>query len=338
MRQLPDLSGTDAAQLTAVLRGQPLNLVRGRSVELDGPADAEFLIEGYIDAKEIDAARGTVTSPSGLLVSRQRLAVIRVTAVTHRSQPVLPSVVHAASDSEETAWYPLLSELLTPVMQRMHPAVQTFRFSRDGQGRRIGFVGFGPGSQVMRGRCLQGLANWPTLADAVVLVAVDEDLDLSRSSNIWQQVAANADPGHDVGLCLWCATPVTGLPGFEQLGYLVDRRDPQARCSHGRLGANRRTARSGSRGGQAALAADISAVTRLARGSYVRTRCPASSLATVNCHSTAGLRPHRGRNLVVVQTTKLGRANAYRRLETHLEGGVRFRFIFDSTQPERAAH
>jgi 4-hydroxy-3-polyprenylbenzoate decarboxylase len=196
--QLPDLPGTDAAQLAAVLRGQPLNLVRGRSVELDGPADAEFLIEGYIDAKEIDAAQGTVTSPSGLLVARQRLAVIRVTAVTHRSQPVLPSVVHAASDSEENAWYPLLSELLTPVLQRMHPAVQTFRFSRDGQGRRIGFVGLRTRFPGHARQVLQGLANWPTLADAVVLIAVDEDLDLSRSSTIWQQVAAHADPGRDV--------------------------------------------------------------------------------------------------------------------------------------------
>jgi 3-polyprenyl-4-hydroxybenzoate decarboxylase len=42
------------------------------------------------------------------------------------------------------------------------------------------------------------LASWPTLADAVVLIAVDEDLDLSQSSTVWQQVAANADPGHDV--------------------------------------------------------------------------------------------------------------------------------------------
>ena len=139
-----------------------------------------------------------MTSQSGLLVARQRLAVIRVTAVTHRSQPVLPSVVHAASGSEETAWYPLLSELLTPVLQRMHPAVQTFRFSRDGQGRRIGVVGVRTRFPGHARQVLQGLANWPTLADAVVLIAVDEDLDLSQSSTVWQQVAAHADPGHDV--------------------------------------------------------------------------------------------------------------------------------------------
>jgi len=40
--------------------------------------------------------------------------------------------------------------------------------------------------------------TWPTLADAVVLIAVDEDLDRSQSSTVWQQVATNADPGRDV--------------------------------------------------------------------------------------------------------------------------------------------
>ena len=196
--QLPDLPGTDAAQLTAVLRGQALNLVRGRTVELDGPADAEFVIEGYIDAKEIDAAQGTVASPSGLLVARQRLPVIRVTAVTHRSQPVLPTVVYSASGSEELAWYPLLSELLTPVIQRTCPAVQSFRFSTDSQGQRTAFVGLRTRFPGHARQVLHGLAQWPRLADCMVLIAVDDDIELAEPSSIWQQVAKQVDPAHDI--------------------------------------------------------------------------------------------------------------------------------------------
>ncbi len=195
--QLPGLPDTDAYQLAGVLRGQTLNLVRGRTIEIEGPADAEFLIEGYIDPKEIDAAQGTVASPSGLLVARQRLAVVRVTAVTHRSQPVLPQVIHAAGNSEEDAWSPLLSALLVPVMCRMHPAVQSFQFSRDGQGRSIGFVGLRTRFPGHARQTLQGLANSPLLADVMLLIAVDDDVEITDSSAVWRQVALMSDPAHD---------------------------------------------------------------------------------------------------------------------------------------------
>ena len=195
--QLPGIPDTDACQLASVLRGQTLNVVRGRTLELEGPADADFLIEGYIDPQEIDAAQGTVASPSGLLVTRQRLAVIRVTAVTHRSQPVLPYVVHVAGNSEETAWAPLLSQLLLPVMRRIHPGVQTFQFSRDGQGRRIAFVGLRTRFPGHARRILQGLAQWPALADVMLLIGVDEDVAIHDSSTVWQHVAQMSDPVSD---------------------------------------------------------------------------------------------------------------------------------------------
>ena len=130
-------------------------------------------------------------------MARQRLAVVRVTAVTHRSQAVLPAVVHAAGNSEVEAWSPLLSEMLLPVMRRIHPAVQSFQFSRDGQGRRIAFVGLRTRFPGHARQTLQGLANWPLLADVVLLVGVDEDIALTDSSTVWQQVAAQSDPAHD---------------------------------------------------------------------------------------------------------------------------------------------
>ena len=195
--QLPGIPDTDACQLAGVIRGQTLNLVRGRTIEIEGPADAEFLIEGYIDPQEIEAAQGTVASHSGLLVARQRLAVVRVTAVTHRSQAVMAAVIHSAGDSEVAAWSPLLSELLLPVLRRIHPAVQTFQFSRDAQGRRIAFVGLRTRFPGHARQTLQGLANWPQLADVVLLIAVDEDIAITDSPTVWRQVAAMTDPAQD---------------------------------------------------------------------------------------------------------------------------------------------
>lgn len=195
--QLAGVPGVDAMQLAGVVRGSPLNLVRARTLEMDGPADAEMLIEGYIDPQEIDAAQGTVASPSGLLVSRQRLAVIRVTAVTHRSQAVLPSVVHAAAASEAQSWSAVLSSWLQPVIQRVHPSLQSLEFCSDEQGRRIAFVGLRTRYLGHARQTLQGLAHNPLLADVSLLVAVDEDVDVTNTASVWRQVSWMADPVSD---------------------------------------------------------------------------------------------------------------------------------------------
>ncbi|RLS54552.1 MAG: UbiD family decarboxylase [Planctomycetota bacterium] len=195
--QGPAVPDWDAYSLVGILRGHSLNLARGRTVELDAPADAEMLIEGYIDLQAIPA-EGTVATAAGFLVPRTQLAVIRVTALTHRAQPVIPVVVHSAAGNETDAWSPLLAALLQPLLERINPAIRAFEFYRDGAGRRIGCAAIETRHPGHARQALQCLASWPPLSDVVMIVGVDDPALLSEPCRLWAEVSRHADPAHDI--------------------------------------------------------------------------------------------------------------------------------------------
>ncbi len=195
--QCPSLPDIDPYELVGVLRGQPLNLTRGRTVELDGPADAECLIEGYLDLQEVPA-QGTVADASGLLVPRQQVAIVRVTAMTHRAQMVLPVVVHSAGGNETDTWNPIIAAMLQPALQRINPAISSFEFSQGPAGRRIGIARVETRYPGHARQALQSLATWPPLNDLVSAVAIDNSVDLVDNGCVWAEVALHVDPAIDL--------------------------------------------------------------------------------------------------------------------------------------------
>ncbi len=61
-----------------------------RTVEIDVPADAEIVIEGYVDPLESPSGRGVVATGLGIVTERTDLPLLRITAITHRANPHPP--------------------------------------------------------------------------------------------------------------------------------------------------------------------------------------------------------------------------------------------------------
>jgi len=76
------------ADVIGGLRGRPLELVRCQSVDLEVPATAEIVIEGFINPDESEE-EGPFGEYTGYVGGRQRRPVLHVTAVTHRNDPIL---------------------------------------------------------------------------------------------------------------------------------------------------------------------------------------------------------------------------------------------------------
>ncbi|MDB5385654.1 MAG: menaquinone biosynthesis decarboxylase, family, partial [Planctomycetaceae bacterium] len=79
----------DVLAFGGCLRGKPLEVVRGRQVELEVPAGAEIVMEGFIDGQEAPIAGGTFSHSMGHYATPHDVPVFRVTTLTHRGNPVL---------------------------------------------------------------------------------------------------------------------------------------------------------------------------------------------------------------------------------------------------------
>ncbi|MGW2582743.1 UbiD family decarboxylase [Streptomyces virginiae] len=93
-------SGTDEAGYLGAHFGEPLELVRCKTVDLDVPATAEIVIEGHVSLDET-APEGPMGEYAGYLTGKANpWPVFHISAITHRDDPILP-VVSAGKPVEE---------------------------------------------------------------------------------------------------------------------------------------------------------------------------------------------------------------------------------------------
>jgi 2,5-furandicarboxylate decarboxylase 1 len=84
--------GFDELEIAGGLLGTPIDIVRGKTVEVEIPAHAEIIIEGEIDAAKLEE-EGPFGEYSGFYESYGKSPMMSVTAVTHRENPIFQVIV-----------------------------------------------------------------------------------------------------------------------------------------------------------------------------------------------------------------------------------------------------
>ena len=84
--------GMDEFSLAGFLRGEPVKLVKAKTVNLKVPADAEIVLEGYVEAGE-SRVEGPFGDHTGFYSRAKDFPVFHITAMTHRKNPIYVSTV-----------------------------------------------------------------------------------------------------------------------------------------------------------------------------------------------------------------------------------------------------
>ncbi|MPZ88648.1 MAG: UbiD family decarboxylase [Nitriliruptorales bacterium] len=93
--------GVSEYAITGGLMGEPLEVVRCETVNLEVPASAEVIIEGTIDPENLEP-EGPFGEASGYLGPRTMSPALEVTAITHRRSPVVQAFISEFPPSEST--------------------------------------------------------------------------------------------------------------------------------------------------------------------------------------------------------------------------------------------
>jgi UbiD family decarboxylase len=93
--------GVDELMVAGGLAGAPINVVRARTVDLLVPAEAEIVIEGLIDTEEVEPEAPFGESHGHVALEEFNMPM-RVTAITMRRDPVVPSYISQVAPSESS--------------------------------------------------------------------------------------------------------------------------------------------------------------------------------------------------------------------------------------------
>ena len=191
----------DEMAVAGALAGAPIRTIKGVTVDLDVPADAEFVVEGLIDPELLEP-EGPFGESHGHVALEGYNMSMQVTAITHKRNPVWLSILSEVTPSESSvmkrvAYEPrylahLRDTLAIKGVRRvaMHEPLSNLR--------KILFVQFAPG--VPRTEIWRALHGAATLQADIgkYVVGISEDIDPDNLDAVFWSLAYRANPIEDV--------------------------------------------------------------------------------------------------------------------------------------------
>ena len=194
--ELPD--AIDAYHMTGLLRGRAVDVVKCRTHGLVVPAEADLIIEGYFDPETPPAAVEAAAFGGSHYRLPRPAPVLHVTAITHRSHPIIPVLIDSGHQGEIAALAKVRERLLLPAVRSVAPGVVDLHVPAYGGLHRFAFVSMRKTHAFEARQVASALWGSPALRFTKFLILVDDYVDVHDTPRVLAAVGANVSPERDV--------------------------------------------------------------------------------------------------------------------------------------------
>ena len=192
---LPD--GLDEFLLAGYLRKKSVELVKCETNDLEVPADADFVIEGYVDPKEPLREEGPFGDHTGYYTLPEPYPVFHVTAITHRKDAVYPATIVGIPPMEDFYIGSASMKLFLPVFKMNFPEIVDIALPAEGVFHNLVFVSIKKSYPMQAYKIMHGLWGMGQMMFTKYIIVVDDDVDVHNTSEVLFQLCANTDPQRD---------------------------------------------------------------------------------------------------------------------------------------------
>lgn len=194
---LPPIPGLDEFALAGYLRGQRYPVVKGLTVDLEVPANAEFILEGYVDPQEDWVVEGPFGDHTGFYTLPDLYPLFHVTAVTMRQHPVYPATIVGRPPMEDAYLIEASERLFLPAAQMILPEIVDYSMPPAGVAHNLVVVSIKKSYPGQAYKVANGLFGLGQMMFAKVIVVVDEGVKVGDLDAVWREVSAKAVPERD---------------------------------------------------------------------------------------------------------------------------------------------
>jgi 4-hydroxy-3-polyprenylbenzoate decarboxylase len=189
----------DELMLAGFLRGAPVELVKAKTVDLEVPAQAEIVLEGYIEKGEL-GTEGPFGDHTGYYSPPEPFPVFHLTAMTMRRDAVYPSIVVGVPPQED-AWLGKATErIFLPAIRMTVPEIVDLDLPVTGAFHNCAIVSIRKAFPGHARKVMHAVWGLGLLSLTKAVVVVDEFVDVHDYDGVFFHVCANVDPKRDVML------------------------------------------------------------------------------------------------------------------------------------------
>ncbi len=189
----------DEMILAGFIRNRPVAMTRCLTIDMEVPAEAEFVLEGYVEPGE-QRLEGPFGDHTGYYSLPDYYPVFHVTALTHRNNPVYCATLVGRPPMEDCYLAKATERLFLPLLQMVFPEIRDYWLPWEGVFHNIVVVAVnkeyaGHGQKVMHGLWGHGQMSY-----CKAIVVVDGGVNVQNPAQVLEQVMEKLDVSSDLTL------------------------------------------------------------------------------------------------------------------------------------------
>lgn len=191
---LPD--GLDEILFAGFIRKRSVDLVKCETVDLEVPADVDFVIEGYVQPGEM-RPEGPFGDHTGFYTPVDDYPVFHITAITHRKRALYPATIVGIPPMEDFYMGTASVRIFLPVFKMNFPEIVDIALPAEGVFHNLVFVSIRKQYPWHAYKIMHGLWGMGQMMFSKYIVIVDADCDVHNTSEVLFRMCSNTDPQRD---------------------------------------------------------------------------------------------------------------------------------------------
>jgi 4-hydroxy-3-polyprenylbenzoate decarboxylase len=191
---LPD--DVDEMIFAGFIRKQPVELVKCETVELEVPANSEFVIEGYVDPNELKM-EGPFGDHTGYYSLADMYPVFHVTCITHRKDAIYPATIVGKPPMEDAYLGKATERIFLSLLKKTLPEIVDINLPVEGGFHNFAFVSINKQYPAHAEKIMHALWGLGQMMFTKVIVIFDSNVNVQDMKEVLWRLGNNIDPKRD---------------------------------------------------------------------------------------------------------------------------------------------
>jgi 4-hydroxy-3-polyprenylbenzoate decarboxylase len=191
----------DEMLFAGFLRGRPVEMVKCETSDLEVPANAEIVLEGYIEPGEMKR-EGPFGDHTGFYSLDDDYPVFHIECITHRRKPVYAATIVGPPPMEDFYMGKAIERIFLPLMRMQLPEIRDISMPAEGVFHNLILVSIRKSYPGQARKVMHAIWGMGQAMFSKVIVVVDEDVDVQNVREVVWKALNNIDPQRDIQFVL----------------------------------------------------------------------------------------------------------------------------------------
>jgi 4-hydroxy-3-polyprenylbenzoate decarboxylase len=187
--------------IAGFLRGKPVEIVKCETVDLEVPAHAEIVLEGYVELGEL-RPEGPFGDHTGFYTLEDEYPVFHLTCISHRKDPIYAATIVGKPPMEDAWMGKAVERIFLPAMKMTIPELVDIHLPVEAVFHNLMIVSIKKSYPGQARKVMNAIWSLGQAMFTKCIIVVDEDCDVQNIGEVVLRVANNIDPERDIQFTL----------------------------------------------------------------------------------------------------------------------------------------